>query len=72
MKNKAELRIERFGNGISCKWRDAETNEELSSKVALSGNEEKCIGGEIWTDITEFFEANSTNNILVKIEYEEA
>lgn len=70
MTNKAELRIEKFGNGISCKWSDAETKEELSSKVALDGSEERCIGEEIWTDITEFMDTHRTKKILIKIEYE--
>ena len=72
MVKKAEIRIERFGNGISSCWSNAETNEELSRQVALNGSEAKCIGEEIWADIVEFLEAKKTNKVVLKIEYDAA
>ena len=70
MLNKAEIRIEKFKNGISSKWTDCETGEELSNGVALSGNEARCIGDEIWTDVTEVLEYHHAKALRIKIEYE--
>ena len=69
MVQNAEIRIERFTNGITCRWSNGETKEELARKVALTGDEEKCIGEEIWADIVEFLESEQTDKVLLKIEY---
>ena len=69
MVQKANLIIEKFDEGITVRWRDADGNEVPEKSLAPKGREEVLIGELLWDDIFEIIDKTPTDFVSVNIEY---
>lgn len=66
---KAIIEIEKFDNGISLKWKDAEGVVEPENVVALERDKERAIGEIIWEDLNTLLDAKSARVVKMAVEY---
>ena len=65
----AEIEIERFEEGITVRYHDAEGNDPSKKRLAVSGVEYRAIGEEIWVDVLERLNETNKDKVLIKLEY---
>lgn len=64
---KVQLAVEQFDNGITLKWKsDAMDNQYV---VVTEGGEPGEIGRMIWEDLKYVMDSESTNELVMNIEY---
>lgn len=66
---KVIIEIEKYDNGISLKWKDAEGEGDTKAIVALDREQSKAIGDIIWNDVLCVMSNDVTNKVNLTIEY---
>lgn len=69
MVQKAEIIVEKFSNGITLNWTDP-TGEACPEKmIAIKGQEQVCLGEQIWGDVVDILENTTKEKVKLCIEY---
>lgn len=66
---KITIEIEKFDNGITLKWKDAESKQDQQAIVALDSEKERVIGKTIWDDVRNAMDCALTNKVKIEVTY---
>lgn len=70
MVKKAVIIVEKFNEGITIRWSDADGIVGDTKALAANGNEARLIGKQIWEDLEYMLNDSESEKVKMTVEYE--